>query len=279
MENKEKTCTGCDVSYPATREYFGKKRGGLNNVCKKCYNKRLREYYKKNSKKMQEANKKYRDNNKKKVNQISANYRKNHVKEIREYHRKYIINNSIKLNERSREYYQNSQKRRDYLKKYNKQHREEINKNRRIYRSSNRDEINMRDKARKKGDLQYKITRNLRERVRFVVKSQGISKRGHTMELIGCDIGFFLKYIEGKFISGMTWDNYGTKGWHIDHIRPCISFDLTKVKEQRKCFNYKNLQPLWWYDNFSKNSFYEGKLIRKSIRNKEKNYGNHNTAI
>lgn len=59
----------------------------------------------------------------------------------------------------------------------------------------------------------------------------------------------------------MTWDNHGRgcngKGleeWHIDHIKPCASFDLSKSKEQLKCFNYKNLQPLWAEDNLSKGS-------------------------
>jgi len=52
----------------------------------------------------------------------------------------------------------------------------------------------------------------------------------------------------------MTWDNYGYYGWHIDHIKPCASFDLVDEEEQRKCFNYRNLQPLWSGDNFAKNS-------------------------
>lgn len=41
---------------------------------------------------------------------------------------------------------------------------------------------------------------------------------------------------------------------NIDHIRPCSSFDLTKTKEQYKCFNYTNLQPLWAKENLVKRS-------------------------
>ena len=66
-----------------------------------------------------------------------------------------------------------------------------------------------------------------------------------------------------KFDSGTwRWDVYGAvmkrneygnrqskNGWEIDHIKPCASFDLSDPKEQKHCFFYKNLQPLWGEDN------------------------------
>jgi len=55
------------------------------------------------------------------------------------------------------------------------------------------------------------------------------------------------------------WDNYGS-GWHIDHIRPCSSFDLSDEEQQRACFHHSNLQPLWVKDNLEKGSKWEGDL-------------------
>ena len=54
-----------------------------------------------------------------------------------------------------------------------------------------------------------------------------------------------------------SWDNYGA--WHIDHRRPCASFDLSDLNEQRKCFHFSNLQPLWAIDNIHKGNKYNAK--------------------
>ena len=72
--------------------------------------------------------------------------------------------------------------------------------------------------------------------------------------LLGCSIEHARKHLESQFREGMKWDNHGKYGWHIDHIIPCASFDLTDPEQQKKCFNYKNLQPLWWHENLSKGS-------------------------
>lgn len=93
-----------------------------------------------------------------------------------------------------------------------------------------------------------RIAQTLRGRVRKALKN-GI-KIAHTETLVGCSFNELKCYLESKFKLGMTWENYGS--WHIDHILPCSSFDLTIPEEQVKCFHYSNLQPLWAYENRSK---------------------------
>ena len=70
------------------------------------------------------------------------------------------------------------------------------------------------------------------------------------MELVGCSIDELKKHLEIKFKKGMSWNNYGK--WHVDHVVPVDFFDLTKIEEQKKCFHYSNLQPLWAQDNLKK---------------------------
>jgi len=93
-----------------------------------------------------------------------------------------------------------------------------------------------------------RITENLRRRMRAVL--EGINKSDSTLALIGCTPEELKNHLESQFKDGMSWENYGE--WHIDHIVPCISYDLTNKKDQRKCFNFTNLQPLWAEDNLRK---------------------------
>jgi len=101
-------------------------------------------------------------------------------------------------------------------------------------------------------DSSYKMINNIRSRIRIAIKMQSGLKTSKTAELLGCSGKEAKEYLESKFQEGMTWDNYGKFGWHIDHIIPCSSFDLTKEEEQKKCFHYSNLQPLWAVDNLKK---------------------------
>jgi len=137
----------------------------------------------------------------------------------------------------------------DYGKKEHR--RNNIEKYREIARN--------RSKKRWKDDPDFRIIVCLRNRLRKVLLSHGAKKADHTKNLLGCTWQKFKDHIEEKFEKGMTWDNYGIHGWHIDHIKPCAAFDLTDPEQQKKCFNYINLQPLWEKDNFSKNSRYNGK--------------------
>lgn len=106
-------------------------------------------------------------------------------------------------------------------------------------------------KRKMKNHIPTRIKCNLSKRIRQAVKSQSTNKKNKTSNLIGCSVEFFKNYLESKFQSGMNWNNYGE--WEIDHIIPCVAFDLTKTEEQYRCFHYSNMQPLWAHDNYTKN--------------------------
>ena len=93
-----------------------------------------------------------------------------------------------------------------------------------------------------------KVAHYLRNRNKSVLN--GNQKAGNTTELLGCSFEIAIEHIEKQFKPGMTWDNHGE--WHIDHCKACAKFDLTDLDEQKKCFHYTNLQPLWAHENLSK---------------------------
>jgi hypothetical protein len=193
--NCTKSCTICQIEFPATTDFFHKcsvrSKYGIKSYCKKCGNKKALERYYKN--------------------------REHNLLKQKEWH------------------YSNREKRTKQLREYSYSHRDNRNK----YLAK-----------KMKQDGQFKIRKNIRDRMRSAM--QGKSKSKNTMELLGCTIEELKTHLEKQFTHGMNWDNYGKKGWHIDHILPCASFDLTDPEQQRKCFHYTNLQPLWATDNYKK---------------------------
>lgn len=135
--------------------------------------------------------------------------------------------------------------------------RDKISKQRKEYRKNNRNMLQNRDKKyyqyRKQTDINYKLRKTLRDRINAALRNN--YKQTLSLELIGCTVEQLKKYLQKQFKQGMKWENHGMYGWHIDHIIPCVSFDLSRVEEQRKCFHYTNLQPLWANENLRKNRF------------------------
>lgn len=144
-----------------------------------------------------------------------------------------------------------------------KQERQQLNTN---YYSKHRRRLCARQRKYKvnrlKIDPLFRLTETLRARVRNAMKGQNKSQA--TMKLVGCSPDALRSHLRDRFLPGMTWDNYGLFGWHVDHIRPCSSFDLSDPKEQEKCFNYSNLQPLWAKDNIKKGATPQAPLDTES---------------
>jgi hypothetical protein len=125
---------------------------------------------------------------------------------------------------------------------YNKKIRENYKRNKDKINETRRKNL----QRRRDEDPKYRAMMALHCRLYMAVKE----KTGKTMELTGCSKEDLVTHLESKFTEGMTWDNYGE--WHIDHILPCASFNLEDPEEQKKCFHWTNLQPLWALDNIRK---------------------------
>ncbi len=107
------------------------------------------------------------------------------------------------------------------------------------------------------------IERRIRTSVCHALRAQlnGAARKSiGAVALVGCTMSELAAHLEAQFLPGMTWQN--RQQWHIDHKRPCASFDLSDPAQQRECFHFSNLQPLWATDNHRKSSQWEGKHHR-----------------
>jgi len=170
--------------------------------------------------------------------------------------KKNYIKNKERILKKSREYYQKNKKiinkrKRKYQKLYCSRNKEKILKWAKKARMKRRDKFNKYIRDRLKTDINFKLRKTIRARIRLALKND--KKRSKTLKLLGVNnIITAKKHLEKLFKPRMTWKNHGK--WHIDHIIPCSSFDLTKASEQRECFHYTNLQPLWASENLAKGS-------------------------
>lgn len=103
---------------------------------------------------------------------------------------------------------------------------------------------------RRHTNQEYRLMDNLRGRVNIALRRHNAFKWKSTAKLIGCSVKYLMKHLEKQFKPGMSWQNRNE--WHVDHIIPCHAFNLTNPEQQKKCFHYTNLQPLWAAENYSK---------------------------
>ncbi len=205
----------------------------------KLYQKQYRELHKEE---MRRYKKEYYANEKNKniKRKNDKQYRLEHKEEIKKQQREYYLKNKEELNTRMKKYRKdNVDKLKRYFKEYEKKNRKKVTKRHGKY-----------SKNRRENDLSFRLKGSLASRLRIAVK--GITKSDTTMNLVGCSREYLLNYLESQFDDEMSWSDYGRTGWHIDHIKPCKSFDLSKEEEQRKCFHYSNLRPLWAKYNLSR---------------------------
>jgi signal recognition particle GTPase len=203
-----------------------------------------RRYARDREKRLAASRKYYKEHKEQISKKQKAKYKEN-PEPIKARSRAYHHANKEKCNRASREYYN---KHRERLSKanseWNKAHREQVNAWLREW-----------SKEYKKKNPNVKIYHALRRRLSTAVRKYGKDREWtniKTEELIGCTIQELMAHLESKFVDGMSWDNYGVDGWHIDHIVPCSAFDFNNEDDAKRCNHYTNLQPLWAADNIRK---------------------------
>ena len=229
-----KRCSKCKEEKPATAEYFhrnAKKRDGFCHQCKSCKS---------------EYNLEYRSENEETLRAKRVERRAEHRDE---------------LNARSRESYS---KHREKRRAYRMANREKHHKQNKLYRQAHRERLLERARERRRADPVAHVAGALRNRMNDVLRRIRAGKVARTEKLLGCSFATFKEYVESKFHPGMSWANHGNgvNKWNLDHIKPCQAFDLSDPEQQKQCFHYTNLRPLWFIENMRKGAKWGGKNWR-----------------
>jgi hypothetical protein len=243
MENV-KTCTKCGRELPLDQFYVRRRKNGKvghQSNCKECGNARSMKWAKDNPEKANAAGRRWhknnlgygkrrRNDNLERCRQVESRWRKNNPEKCRGYSARWRRDNPEKVRMMDAE--------------WRKVNREHVVSYRREHRASN---------------LNFMLIDNVRRAMNQTLR--GVAKAMHTEELLGCSVEYLRNYLESLFQPGMTWDNYGIYGWHIDHIIPLSYFDFSDPEQQKRACHYTNLQPLWAEDNHKKSNKIEERQL------------------
>lgn len=220
MMNLSKICTKCKIEKSQADFYKDKSKiDGIYTSCKICSNKKDVSSRKKHHESILERDRRYHHNN----------------KEKRNLSRRELYNKTYKKIGRPRKFKTNK----EYCADWYLKNKEKVIKS-----------IVARTKERRATDINFKLALNLRGRLNKAIKHS--YKKGSAVKDLGCSISEFKIHLEKQFKPGMTWDNYGKKGWTIDHIVALSKFDLTNYEDVKRACHYTNMQPLWFSENSSK---------------------------
>jgi hypothetical protein len=210
-------------------------------------------------------NKIYRETHKKQISLAGKIWRKAHKKQISLYNKLYSRAHKEEIKIRGKIYYAHNI---DKIKTYQEANKDKLKKYKKIYRETNKKKIKNWSKAYQKINKEKlnarakvyreapksKLSRNIS---RAIHKALAENKKGrHWEDLVGYTAEKLKKHLEKQFVNGMSWENYGKDGWHLDHKIPISVFNFTKSEHRdfKRCWALKNLQPMWALDNLEKHA-------------------------
>lgn len=209
------------------------KKDGLHPSCRQC-------------KKI--TDKKYREANITKVKNNDKEYYKKNVEAIKQRSKDWYEKNKTHCQQVKREWYgKNFEKVKNARTDYMQQDTEKWKEYMKSYQ-----------RERYRTNVQYRIKTILNKRIRDYACKKG----RRTLDIVGCSIDFFIKWIETQFDDSMTWENQGSY-WDFDHVTPCASFDLTNHLDVLRCYNWCNLRPCEKKENIVKKDKIIDDLIQK----------------
>lgn len=223
---EEKVCTSCGETYPADTIHFrveSRRSSGLAGHCRFCCRKKAQDYKARNREQILQRNRTRYAANKESILQKQREARRSNPEKYRRQDRERRLANL--------EY-----------------HRRRDNQ----YRAANANYLNAKRSQRYKRNPVCQLNNVMRAQIHASIKG---GKNGYRWEtLTGYTVEELKSHLEQQFQRGMTWENYGKDGWHIDHIKPISHFNFESPEDPgfKECWSLWNLRPLWGKENISR---------------------------
>lgn len=204
-----------------------------------------RRYVEKNSDKIKDGQKKIYFKNKELIYERVKKWRKDNPEKYKRQWRRRI--GTVESKQKRKEYYKKNKS--QILKKQNKYHsipevKERKKKTDKSYRLKHRIRLNKKQVDRKKIDLDFKIKSNLRSKLWGALRMYSKTGKIMSSKQYGVDYKAIIEHLKPFPIN--------LKGWHIDHIKPLCTFNLTKPEEIKIAFSPENHQWLTAEENQQK---------------------------
>lgn len=143
---------------------------------------------------------------------------------------------------------------------------------------NNKEKRNKEYNERYHSDPLFKFKCLCKRRIQVAFKNKNLQKSNKTIKYLNCDISFLIEWFKLCFDSNMTLENHGIY-WHMDHVIPVNTFDLTNEEDVLLCFSWFNLSPLNGSENMSKHDSIVLKQISIHIQKLKEFINKNNTYI
>lgn len=243
MKQNTKPCSKCQRELPLSSFAKDKnQKDGHQRQCRECNKAYRAEYYRANRERLAEDKKNRYAEDAERIKEKSRQYRETHPEQIAKYKAEYSKKNGDKIAISQRKKYEKS--RGKIIKKttaQTAQRRRGISRKKELFRQGKNTRLT-------EAEILHMLRAFVSSSTRRT-KTAGFKRLASPSDLLGCSYEELRGHIEGQFSPGMCWENWTFYGWHLDHIQPVASFDLSTLEEQKQCFHFSNLQPLWREQN------------------------------
>ena len=235
--DETKTCIKCGLDKPLSEfKEYDKENHKFYNRCNSCLKQQHKEYDNATYERSKEYRKKRYLNTFEETRELKAEYDKQY--NLKNHESKLVKIQEYRLN--------NPEKVKEGCKKWRDEHKDKIYPENTIYHRERYD-----------SDPCFRLRRLMRNRIMQTFTNKRVTET--TRELLGCDYEFLKEHLENQFRPEMTWKNHG-EIWEIDHKIPIASFNLMDYEQQKQCFHYSNMQPLFKTTEIAKNLGYMSEI-------------------